>query len=153
MHQHLLRVVGPVVKFESLIAALRQAGERFGWLEYSADLESDTGLESDKDLESDAPTASTESLNVAAGLGALRAVAIGGGQAVAVKPMRGAPVLHDVLREYYRGCQLVLVVGDVEAPELEPDADHWMITVSGQPARRWTTEKLVAALRKPAPWG
>ncbi|MEM7583781.1 MAG: hypothetical protein AAF560_10410 [Acidobacteriota bacterium] len=140
MQQHLLRVRGPVVKFERLIAALRQERAKVGWLELG-----DSAL-------SEAPRVDRESLEAAAGFGVLRAVAIGGGRTVAIKPMRGAPVLRDVLREHYRGCCLVLVEGEVDAPELEPDGETWLITVGDRAAKRWTTEKLIAALRRPSPW-
>ncbi len=149
MHQHLLLADGPVVTFGRLIAALRHDGARAGWLEWSSPSE----LESPSGPESCVAATYPESLDVAAGQGVLRAVAIGGGRSVAVKPMRGAPVLRDVLREHFRGCRLVLVVGEVDAPKLEPDGEDWKITVPGRAAMRWTTEKLIAALRKPSPWG
>ena len=47
----------------------------------------------------------------AAALGALRAVAAGGGRVGRVKPLRGAPVLRDLLREHFLGCAVVLVRG------------------------------------------
>ncbi len=135
MRSHLLRVTRPVVEFERLIAAARHEGHRVGWME----------------LLPAAPAPLPESLAEAAGAGVLRAVAVGGGRAVAVKPMRGAPVLRDLLREHFRGCSLVLVAGDVDAPLLEPDGDGWRLSAGGAPSRR-TTERLVAALRKPRPW-
>ena len=131
MRPHLLRVERPVVEFEGLIAAVRHEGGRVGWLE----------------LARAAPEA-FEPLVAAADLGVLRAVAVGGGRSVSVKAMRGAPVLRDLLREHFRGCCLVLVAGEVEAPVLEPRGEGW--AVDG--AARWTTKRLVAALRKPRPW-
>ena len=137
MHRHLLRVARPVVEFEDLIAAVRHEGGRVGWLE----------------LGSTAPAPVPASLSAAADRGVLRAVAVGGGSTVAVKPMRGEPVLRDVLREHFRGCQLVLVTGEIDAPLLEPRDGSWVLRLAGEPAARWTTERLVAALARPRPWG
>ncbi len=141
MKQHLLRVTRPVVEFGGLIAAARQLEERVGWLEWPKASQPAV-----------APGPLPESLAVAAGLGVLRAVAIDGGLSVAVKPMRGEPVLHDVLREHFRGCRLVLVTGEIDAPRLEPSDDEWIVHPRGRPAARWTTDRLIAALRKPRPW-
>ncbi len=137
MHQHLLRVTRPVVEFEDLIAAVRHRGGRVGWLE----------------LGQAAPAPVPASLAAAADRGVLRAVAVGGGSTVAVKPMRGEPVLRDVLREHFRGCQLVLVAGEIDALLLEPRDEAWTLRAAGEPALRWTTERLAAALAKPRPWG
>jgi hypothetical protein len=137
MGPHLLRVVRPVVKFEELIAAVRHGGGRVGWLELS-------------ELP---PAPVPEALEAAAERGVLRAVAVGGGRSVAVKPMRGPAVLRDLLREHFRGCALVLARGEVEAPLLEPEGEGWTVAPEGRAATRWTTEELAAALRKPHPWG
>ncbi len=151
MKQYLLRVERPVVEFESLIAAARHEGERVGWLE----------------LPREASGPVPESLSAAANAGVLRAVAAGGGRSVAVKPLRGEPVLRDLLREHFRGCRLVLVTGEIDAPLLEPTderraggapteqrraggapAEHWMVRTEDGSTTRWTTERLTAALRK-----
>ncbi len=136
MKQHLLRVERPVVEFEGLIAAARHEGERAGWLE----------------LPSEAAGPLPESLAAAADAGALRAVAAGGGRSLVVKPMRGAPVLRDLLREHFRGCRMVLILGEIDAPLLEPEGEDWIVKASDGSARRWTTEKLISALRKPRPF-
>lgn len=140
MRQHLLRVTRPVVEFGPLIAAARQQGLRVGWLEWPG---SSDGA---------APKPLPRSLADAAERGVLRAVAIDGGLSVAVKPMRGAPVVHDVLREHFRGCGLVLVIGEIDAVWLEPEGDGWILHRDQRPAARWTTDELIAALRKPRPW-
>ncbi len=136
MKQHLLRVERPVVEFERLIAAMRQEGVRSGWLE----------------LPPAAAGPVPESLAAAADAGVLRAVAAGGGRGVAVKPLLGEPVLRDLLREHFRGCRLVLVVGEIDAPSLEPENGDWIVRAKDGSAKRWTTEKLTAALRKPRPF-
>lgn len=126
----LLRVEeGPEV-FGALIRSLAAAGVRVGWLDLSAPPEPPAALEG------------------AAAAGAMRAVAAGGGRAVAVKPLRGAPVLRDLLREHFLGCRAVLVRGAVEAPRLAPDGERWRLAAGGAPARRMTAEELCRWLRK-----
>ena len=135
---HLLRVTLPPDRFASLIEAARALKLRIGWLDWPG--------------ESPAPS----SLEAAAELGVLRAVAVQGGRTVSVKPLRGRPVLKDLLREHFLGCALVLVRGDVDAPALEPDGDGWRLQLPGSSERascRLTTAELSAALRKPRPWG
>ncbi|HYN22970.1 MAG TPA: hypothetical protein VE078_18565, partial [Thermoanaerobaculia bacterium] len=80
---HLLRVEEDPEQFASVVEAARAEGLRVGWLE----------------LAEVAPL--PEVLECAAALGVLRAVSVGNGRTVAVKPMRGAPVLKDVLREHF----------------------------------------------------
>lgn len=135
---HLLRVPadqGGPERYAGLFRAASEAGLRVGWLELGEAAPLPPGLEA------------------AAGLGALRAVAVGSGRSVAVKPRKGAPVLRDLLREHFLGCALVLVhgdPGDAEAPELladGADGDRWKVGDT-----LFDTEGLVAALRKPRPW-
>ncbi len=93
----------------------------------------------------------------------MRAVAVGGGRSVAVKPLRGEPVLRDLLREHFRGCALVLVSLPEGAPPpaplstvptLQAEGDGWRIAPPGDvAAQRHDTAGLVAALRRPRPWG
>lgn len=131
---HLLRVEEGPDRFAPLIAAVRTEGLRVGWLDLAA---------------SPAPPADLES---AASLGALRAVAVGEGRTVAVKPLRGAPVLRDLLREHFQGCALVLVRGPVDAPLLAPDGEGWRVEPPGAASRLYKSEPLASALRKPHPW-
>jgi hypothetical protein len=132
---HLLRVEGDPRQFASLIEAARSLGLRVGWLDL------------------DGPSSPvSETLDAAAGLGVLRAVCVGEGRAVAVKPLRGAPVLKDLLREHFQGCALVLVRGELEAPALRIEGDAWIVTPPGAASRRYSAEDLAAALRKPHPW-
>jgi hypothetical protein len=133
---HLLRVdAGPDV-FAPLLEAIRLLGLRAGWLELAPPppVPGDLG-----DLE------------IAAGLGTLRAVAAGGGRAVVVKPLKGEPVLGDLLREHFRGCALVLVRGEAAAPLLQAAEDRWNVTVQGEAARAFATNGLAEALRSPRP--
>jgi hypothetical protein len=136
---HLLRVEEPPERYAPLIAAARALDLRIGWLDLSV------------------PGAVPEPLETAAGLGVLRAVAAGGNRSVAVKPLKGAPVLRDLLREHFRGCALVLVRGAAPAPTdiaaLHIVEDSWTVTAPGEAARPFTTAALATALRKPRPWG
>ena len=133
---HLLRVdAGPEI-FAPLVEAARALGLRVGWLE----------------LAPPPPVpGSLGDLETAAGLGVLRAVAAGGGRAVAVKPLKGEPVLGDLLREHFRGCALVLVRGEAAAPLLQEEGDRWTVTVPGETARAFAATDLAAALRSPRP--
>ena len=140
---HLLRVEEGPERFAKLIEAARAAGLRVGWLELRGLL----------------PEPVPGDLEKAASAGTLRAVAVGEGRSVAVKPMRGAPVLRDLLREHFRGCALVLVRGgeiEVEAPALRvedgADGELWRVTALGQAARVYELAALVAELRRPDPW-
>ena len=132
---HLLRVDDSPERFAPLVEAARTLGLRIGWLELGGTAHPVPPV-----------------LEAAAGLGVLRAVEVGQGRSVAVKPMRGAPVLKDLLREHFRGCALVLVRGEVEAPLLEPEEESWSVRVSGEASRRLTASDIAAALRKPHPW-
>ena len=130
---HLLRVEGGASRYETLIAAIRADEGRVGWL--------DLGL----------ADAVPPSLVAPASLDVLRAVGVGEQVAIAVKPMRGEPVVRDLLREHFRGCRLVLVVGEVEAPLLAADGDGWNVSTA-EGARAYSTDQLVRALRKPRPF-
>jgi hypothetical protein len=132
---HLLRVDDPPERLAPLIEAARALGLRIGWLELGGTARP-------------VPPA----LEQAAGLGMLRAVEVGEGRTVAVKPLRGAAVLKDLLREHFRGCALVLVRGGIEAPSLRIEEGGWTVAPPGAASRRFAVEDLAAALRKPHPW-
>ncbi|HYG62090.1 MAG TPA: hypothetical protein VEL74_05885 [Thermoanaerobaculia bacterium] len=131
---HLLRVEEGPERFAPLIEAARAEGLRVGWLDLAP------------------PPPMAGDLETAAAAGVLRAVAVGGDRSVVVKPLRGAPVLQDLLREHFRGTALVLVRGELEAPLLRWVGEEWEVTVPGQAAVRLETGRLVPALRKPRPW-
>ena len=130
---HLLRVEEGPEEFSPLVEAARADGLRVGWLE----------------LAGTAPL--PEVLAAAAGLGVLRAVSVGGGRTVAVKPLRGEPVLKDLLREHFLGCALVLVRGAADAPRLRRDGEGWVIDAPEKAGQPLTTEQLAAKLRSPLP--
>jgi hypothetical protein len=132
---HLLRVSEAPERFASLIEAARAGGLRVGWLELEGPVEPVPDV-----------------LESAAGLGALRAVSVGACRTVSVKPLRGAPVLRDVLREHFRGCALVLVRGEVDAPALRPEGAAWVLDVrgfEGLAGQAFSTAELVSAFRSP----
>jgi hypothetical protein len=137
---HLLRVDGGAEEFAPLAVDLAAAGMRLGWLELAAA----------------APGPLPGTLVAAAGLGVLRAVAVGPGLAVAVKPLRGAPVLRDLLREHFRGCRLVLVAGagaPGELPRLGPAGDGGGWRVGTPPGELVLAGGALAErLRRPRPW-
>ena len=130
---HLLRVDEPAGHFAAVFAAARALDLRVGWLELSGEA---------------APAPMPPTLAAAAGLGALRAVAIGGERSVAIKPMRGLPVLRDVVREHFRGCSLVLVRADVDLPLLEAHSEGWRVRLD-EDSRSYNADTLAAALRSP----
>ena len=132
---HLLRVTDPPEGFAPLIEAARALGLRIGWLDLGGSI-------------SPLP----EPLASAAALGVLRAVAVGEGRTVAVKPLRGATVLKDLLREHFRGCVLVLVRGEVDAPLLAADDEAWRLSLPENASRRLSTAELAESLRKPHPF-
>ncbi len=132
---HLLRVDRSAANFADLVTAAQAGGMRIGWL----------------DLENLA--AAPAALEAAAQTGVLRAVSVAAGRTVAVKPHRGAPVLKDHLREYFRGCRLVLVLGAVDAAVLTPDGQSWTVRAADGKVFNWTTHQLVARLRKARPFG
>ncbi|HEX2163937.1 MAG TPA: hypothetical protein VHM02_08310, partial [Thermoanaerobaculia bacterium] len=141
---HLLRATAAPDSFAPLAAAMAALGLRLGWLELAA-----------------APPAPLPAGPAAAlGLGVLRAVAVGPGLTVAAKPLRGAPVLRDLLREHFLGCRLVLIAGEAapeELPAIEPDGGedggedgrYRLVAGGGEAARRLTAAALAARLRRP----
>jgi hypothetical protein len=139
---HLLRVEDAPDRFAPLIEAARALGLRTGWLDLG-----NLGT-----LLAPLP----ESLETAATLGVLRAVSVGEGRTVAVKPLRGQPVLKDLLREHFQGCALVLIRGEIRgeiaAPALRIEDGAWLVTPPGAASRRYATADLALALRKPHPW-
>jgi hypothetical protein len=126
-------------RFAPLIEAARALGLRIGWLDLQ------NGQE---------PPTVPGDLETAASQGVLRAVAVGGGRTVAVKPLRGAPVLNDLLREHFQGCALVLIRGEVDAPSLRPSesGEHDWEVKTGDRSRSYTSAALAETLRKPHPW-
>lgn len=147
---HLLAVAEPPERFAALFGAVAREGLRVGWLE----------------LANGAPVPPDElpgPLATAAGQGALRAVSVGEGRTVAVKPLTGPPVLRDLLREHFLGCHLVLVrtadAGEaglrdpLELPGLRVDGETLVLEGEGGTAtRRFTAAELAARLRRPRPW-
>lgn len=131
----LLEVEAGAAAYGELIGAVAATGERCGWLDLRPP--------------SQPPPAG---LAEAADAGVLRAVAAGGGRVAAVKPIRGAPVLDDLLREHFRGCRLVLVRGGAGLVRLAPDGEGWRLAPPDGPPVRQSTGELVASLRRPGFW-
>lgn len=127
----LLAILGEASDFAALFAAARERGVRIGWLE----------------LESAAAPPAT--LAFAPAAGAFRAVAVGDRISVAVKPMKGAPVLRDLVREHFLGADVVLVKGVDLFPKLRPGDGGWKLTESPTNERRLSLDELFARMRKP----
>ena len=127
----LVSVDAPPEAFAELFAAARERGVRIGWLEL-------------------APAAAVPAdLERAAAEGAQRAVAVGGGRAVVVKPMRGEPVLRDLLREHFLGCALVLARGVEGRPRLVPGAAGYRLEAGGSGGPDLSADAMLAELARP----
>ena len=115
------------------MAAAKSAGVRVGWLALNAPVDPPPPLQAAPLLE------------------AFRAVAVGDGRAVSVKPMKGKAVLRDLLREYFLGADVVLVTGLELFPRLTARGEGpWKLVESATASRLYTTEELLVLLRKPA---
>lgn len=119
--------------FAALFDAAREAGERVGWLDLSGEIASPLPRE----------------LAHAAELGAMRAVHAGGGRTVVVKPVAGAAVLRDLVREHFLGCTLLLVRGLAGWPRLDPDGAGFLLRSTSDQQRRLGAAELVAEIRRP----
>ncbi len=128
---HVLKTTARPSDFSELFTALRELGLRGGWLDYEEHGDAPSGLEA------------------AAAAGALRAVGVGRHRVLTVKPIAGAAVLRDLLREHFAGCRVVIVRGTIEAPVIEPAKAGWAIREEGGAERPWTSRGLAEALRKP----
>lgn len=128
----LLCVDGPAEQFASLFAAAKAAGLRCGWLVLNAPVDPPPPLQEPALLE------------------VFRAVAVGDGRSIAVKPMKGKPVLRDLLREHFLGADVVLVAGLALFPRLTArEEGAWNLAESATASRLCTTADLLVRLRKP----
>ncbi|QQR73612.1 MAG: hypothetical protein IPJ17_19395 [Holophagales bacterium] len=131
---HLFAVDEEPQAFAPLWAAAAAAGLRLGWLELGE------------------PDPVSARLEAAAEAGAMRAVRAGNRRVATVKPMRGAPVLRDLLREHFAGCAGVLICGSDLSPRLAPCGESWSLRSSAaSAAREVSADGFVALLRRPRP--
>lgn len=129
----LLAVDGPAEEFAALFAAARVAGLRFGWLALNASVDPPPPLQAPPLLD------------------AFRAVAVGDGRSIAMKPMKGKAVLRDLLREHFLGADVVLVAGLDLFPRLAALGEGpWKLEESATASRSYSTEELLVRLRQPA---
>jgi len=120
-------------EFAPLFTAAKAAGLRVGWLVMDAPVDPPPPLQAPPLLE------------------AFRAVAVGDGRSIAMKPMRGKAVLRDLLREHFLGADVVLVAGLELFPRLTARGDGpWNLVESATASRTYTTDELLVRLRKPA---
>ncbi len=89
----IIHVDGVLADYADLVEKEAAKGSRVGWL----------------DLRS--PVTVPQALFGSTIQGVFRAVEVGDQGTIAYKPRRGAPVLKDLIREYFLGCDLVLVRG------------------------------------------
>ena len=122
--------------FAPLFAAAAAAGVRIGWLVFDAPVEPPPALQSPPLLE------------------AFRSVAVGNLRSITMKPMKGKPVLRDLLREHFLGADVVLVSGLDLFPRLAPREKEggigWHLIESSTASRTYSTDELLVRLRKPA---
>ncbi len=134
---HLLRTRIAASDCEPLLAAATEVGVRVGWL----------------DLESVAD--SPPELEQAAASGAFRAVGVIEGRVLTVKPVRGALVITDLLREHFAGCRLVVIRGDLPetaAPELMLAKSGYRVRFEDGTEKEFAADALAKALRRPRLW-
>jgi len=128
----LLAVDGPAEAYAPLFSAAKEAGLRIGWLAMNAPVDPPPPLQAPPLLE------------------AFRAVAVGEGRSIAMKPMKGRAILRDLLREHFLGADVVLVTGLALVPRLAARESGWHLTESATASRVYTTEELLVRLRKPS---
>jgi len=82
--------------------------------------------------------------------GAAKVVAVSGGQTLAGKRLAGPPVLRDLVREHFLGCQALLVRGRAGYPRLLAGVDELQIVeMAGAEPHRLDTVALLRRLRRP----
>jgi hypothetical protein len=129
----LIAVDRPAEEFAPLFAAAKAAGLRVGWLAMNAPFDPPPPLQAPPLVE------------------VFRAVAVGDGRSISLKPMKGRPVLRDLLREHFLGADVVLVAGLELFPRLTARGDgRWNLVESATASRTFATEELLVRLRKPA---
>ena len=129
----LLAVDGAAEAYAPLFAAAKAAGVRVGWLAWNVQVDPPPPLQAPPLLE------------------AFRAVAVGDGRSLAMKPMQGKAVLRDLLREHFLGADVVLVAGLELFPRLTARGKGpWKLEESATASRLYSTDELLVRLRKPA---
>lgn len=131
---HQLRVEDGPEHFKSLVKTARDAGIRIGWLEFGS-------------------ATIPEPLASASATGVFRTVQVDEEVTISVKNRKGPPVTRDLLREHFQGCSLILVSGGEAPAFLRGDNDHWTVSALDGAESTFTTDELVAALRRVRPFG
>ncbi|MDI9631508.1 MAG: hypothetical protein QM311_08635 [Acidobacteriota bacterium] len=129
---HLFSVDAEPEAFATLWRLAAAHGIRIGWLDLAS--------------ESAPPAPVTMALTA----GAAKVVAVSGRQTLAGKRLAGPPVLRDLVREHFLGCQALLVRGRVGYPRLLPGDDGYQIVeMAGAEPQRLDTKALLRRLRRP----
>lgn len=155
----LLRVEEGPARFEELLRAAGEAGFKVGWLEWDGDssrplqtpLQIPLHIPLHIPLAAPLPEPLPPSLEQAAMLGALRAVAVTAGGSVVVKRRQGPAVERDLVREHFAGCRLILAQGQLDIGRLSPVDGGWEVSALGGECRRYSTAELVRRLASPKP--
>jgi len=127
---HLVRVEAPIESFATLIARARSAGLRVGWLALAE------------------PSVPPTVAAIVDG-GVSQCVVAGERWTITARTRSGLPVTQDLVRQYFLGCQLVLVSGDIELPTLQPDATGWQLVSADGRRRSFDDDQLLALFRRP----
>lgn len=141
-HPHLLRTEADPAALAPLVRAVESdptPPNRVGWLVWTPEVPATT-------------RSRPEDLAAAADAGLHGAVRVDATGSVSLRPRKGPPVLADVLRVQFPGCRLVLVRGDVDAPEILPAGnDRYEIRHDGD-RHELDAEALADRLRRPRPF-
>lgn len=131
---HQLCAEQPPSEYASLVEAARQIGVRIGWWENIT-------------VTPPAPLAAPTDA------GFFQSIAVGADATLSVKRRIGPAVARDLIREYFLGCDLVLMAGRAEYPCLKRLESGWVVTLPDGAENEFTTQELIAALRRPDPFG
>lgn len=127
---HRLRVVDSIEVFIPLIAAAEEAGLRVGWLVLG---------------ESEVPPGFAEATEG----GVAQAVIAGERLTMTASTRKGPAVVTDLLRQYFLGCDVVLIAGEIEADRLQRSGDGWRVTTPSGGERRTSTQEIVSSWKRP----
>lgn len=127
---HRFRVVDSIEVLAPLIAAAGDAGLRVGWLELG---------------EPEVPRGLAEATQA----GLAQTVIAGDRLTMTACTRKGPAVISDLLRQYFLGCDVVLVAGEIEADRLQSSGDGWRITTPSGGEHRASTQGIISSWQRP----